>query len=68
MFMISNHYGTKYLSILIQLVQCSDMFKLIFGIMANWYELINTFLITINFCNAMKMNCAFMFMYWKKTS
>ena len=38
------------------------MFKEISGIMENWYELINTFFITINFYNAMKMNCALMFM------
>ena len=43
MFMISNHYGTKCLIILIELKPCNDIFKVISGIMANWYELINTF-------------------------
>ena len=36
------------------------MFKAISDIMAHWYELINTFIITINFCNAKKMNCSLM--------
>ena len=34
--------------------------KVISDILAHWFELINTFIITINFCNAMKMNCAMM--------
>ena len=58
MFMISNRDGRKFLS---RLVPCNDVFKVISGIMANWYEMINTFIITINFCIAKKMNCAFMF-------
>ena len=29
--------------------------------MAQWYEMIITILITINFCNAKKMNCALKF-------
>ena len=28
--------------------------------MDHWYELINTFIITIHFCNVNKMNCALM--------
>ena len=37
------------------------MFKAISEIMAHSYELINTFLITINFFNAKKIYCALMF-------
>ena len=29
--------------------------------MAQWYEMINSLMITINFCYAKKMNCALMF-------
>ena len=53
--------GKKSISILIQLEPCNDMFEVTSGIMAIWYELIKTFLITINFCNAKKMNCVLMF-------
>ena len=38
------------------------MFKVISDIMTHWYELMMKFIITINFCNTMKMNCALMFM------
>ena len=38
MFIISNHYGTKCLSNLLQLERCSDMFKVISDIMALWYK------------------------------
>ena len=62
MFIMSNHYGRKYICILIQLEPCNDQFKFISGIMANWHELIKTFLFTINFRDAKKMNCALMFM------
>ena len=49
MLIISNRYGRKCLSILIQLQPCIDIFKVISGKMVHWYELINTFLITIYF-------------------
>ena len=72
MFIMSNHDGRKCLSILLQLEPCNDMLKLISDIMANWYELIKTFLNTISFCNAKKMNCTLMFIIkqslWKKMS
>ena len=37
------------------------MFEVISDIMAHWYEMINTIIITINFRNAINMNTAFMF-------
>ena len=37
------------------------MFKVISDIMAHWYDLWNTIVIAINFCNAKKMICALMF-------
>ena len=61
MFIISNNYGRKCLNILVQLEPNNDMFKVIAGKMAHSYELINTYLITSNFCNGKKMNCALMF-------
>ena len=61
MFMNSNHYGRRCHSILLQLVPCNDMFKVISDIMAEWNDIINTFFITINCCNAKKMSCASMF-------
>ena len=61
MFIISNRFGRKCLSNVLQLQRCSDMFNVVSHIMAHWYELINTFIITINFCNGKKMNCALMF-------
>ena len=40
--------------------------------MTHWYEMINTIIIIINLCNAMKINCALMFIkrksLWKKMS
>ena len=36
------------LLLLLREEQFNDMFKVISGIMANWYELITTFLFTIN--------------------
>ena len=61
MFIIRNHYGIKGLSNLLQLEPCNVMFKVISDIMAHWYDLWNTIVIAINFCNAKKMICALMF-------
>ena len=64
MFMISNQYGIKCLSNLLQLEQCIVLFKVNSDIMALWivyeytivYEIhglyINTIVIVIIFCNA----------------
>ena len=60
MFIISNHYGRKCISMLLQLEPCNDIFKVILDIMAHWYVMIITIIITINFRNAIKMNTAFM--------
>ena len=48
MFIISNVYGTKRLSILIELVPCNDMLKVVSGIMENWHKLMNTFFIAVS--------------------
>ena len=61
MFIISNHYGIKCVSNLLQLEPCNDMFKVISDIMAHCYDMWNTIITEINFWNAMKMNCALMF-------
>ena len=61
MFLISNHYGIKCLSILLLLEPCNVMFKVISEILEHWYEMWNTIVITINFCNVKKMICDFMF-------
>ena len=61
MFIISNLYGIKCLTNLLQLEPCKVMFKVISDIMAHWYDLWNTIVIAINFCNAKKMICALMF-------
>ena len=55
MFIISNHYGIKCLRKILQLEQCNIMFKMISDIMAHWYEMGNTIVIAIHFCNAKKM-------------
>ena len=47
-------------NVLLQLGPCIDLFKVISDIMVHWYEMINKIIFTINFCNGMKMNCAFM--------
>ena len=65
MFMISNHYGIECHSILLQLVTCNDIFQVIFDIMAEWYNIMNTFLNTINFLNAKKMSCTSMYIISK---
>ena len=61
MFILSNHYGIKCLSNLLQLEPCNVMFKMISDIMAHWYDMWNTFVFASNFCNAKKINCAFKF-------
>ena len=61
MFIISNHYGIKCVSNLLQLEPCNDMFKVISDIMEHSYDIWNTIINAINFCNAKKMNCALMF-------
>ena len=37
------------------------MFKVISDIMAQWYLMVNAFIITINFYNVKKLNCALTF-------
>ena len=37
------------------------MFKEIADIFVQWYLMVNAFIMTINFYNAKKMNCALMF-------
>ena len=61
MFIISNHYGIKCLSNLLQLEPCNVMFKVISDIMAHWYDMWNSIDIAINFCKAKKMISALMF-------
>ena len=58
MFIISNHYGIKCLSNLLQLEPCNVMFKVISDIMAHWYDV--KFNCDCN-CNTKKMICALMF-------
>ena len=55
MYNKSNQYRRKCLSKSLQLVTCTDMFKVISDIMAYWYDTIIIFIITINFCNGKKM-------------
>ena len=50
------HELSKCVSNLLQLEPCNDIFKVISDIMAQWYDMLNTFFITIDFYNAMKMN------------
>ena len=59
-FIISNHYEIKCLRNLLRLEPCNIMLKVISDIMAYWYDMWNTFVIAINFCNAKKMICALM--------
>ena len=56
-FIINYHDGIKCLCSLLYLV----MFKLISDIMAHWYAMWNTIVMTIDVCNAEKMICTFMF-------
>ena len=62
---ISNHYGKICLCYLLQLEPCNVMFKMISDIIAHWYDMRNTIVIAINFCNAKKMISAFMFIISK---
>ena len=50
----------KMCSNIIQLETCNDMFKVISDIMVHCYDMWNTIITAINFCNAKKMNCALM--------
>ena len=58
MFIISNHYGIKCVSNLLQLEPCNDMFKVISDIMEHCYDLWITIIRAMNFWNRKKMNCA----------
>ena len=60
MFIMSNHYGRKCLSNLLQLEPCNDMFKVISD-MAHCYDLWNTIIKAMNFCYGKKINSALMF-------
>ena len=51
MLITSNHYGRKWLSNLLLVEPNNDMFKVISDIMAHWYEMWNTFMFGINFCD-----------------
>ena len=61
MLIMTNHYGIKCLSNLLQLEPCNVMFKVISDIMAHWYDMWKSIVIAINFCNAKKMICALIF-------
>ena len=54
MFIISNHIGTKCLSILLQLETCNVMFRVIYDIMAHCHDLWKIVL-AIVFYNAKKI-------------
>ena len=58
MFIISYHYGKKCLRNVLQIEPCNVMFKAMSDIMAHWYDLWNTIVIVIYFCNGKKMICA----------
>ena len=57
---ISNH-GRKCLGDLLPIEPRNDMFKVNSEIMAHRYDMSNSINITINLCNAKKMNVALMF-------
>ena len=59
MFIISNRYGIKRISNLLQSEECNIMFEVISDIMAHWYDMRNTNLIAISFSSGMKMISAF---------
>ena len=61
MCIISNDYGIKCFSILLQLEPCNVMIKVISDIMAHCYDFWNTIVLAINYCNAKKMIFALMF-------
>ena len=50
---VSNHY--KYA------ININDILIVITDIITDWYVMLNTIMIAINFCNAKKMNCALRF-------
>ena len=50
MFLISNYYGRKCLSDLLQLQPFNDLFKVISDLLANCYDVWNTIINEINFC------------------
>ena len=52
MIIISNHYGIKWISNLIQLEPCNVMFQVISDIMVDWCDKRNTIDHAINFCNS----------------
>ena len=58
MLIISSHFGIKCISNLILQEPCNVMFKVISDIMAHWYDMWNTIVFAINFCNAKKIICA----------
>ena len=58
-FIISNHYGIKCLSNMLEL--CNVMHKIICDIIAHWNDLWNTIVIVISFCTGKKMICALTF-------
>ena len=62
---MSNHYWRKCLSKLLHLEWCSVMFTVISDIMAHWYAICNTIIFAFNFSNAIKTNCALMFIISK---
>ena len=51
-------FWMNMLSKLLLLVTCIDTFEVLSDIMAQWYDMLNTFIIAFDFCNAKKMNCA----------
>ena len=62
MFIISNHYGIKCLSNLLQLEPCNVMFKVISDIMAHWNDMLKSnhygikclsYLLLLEACNSM---------------
>ena len=61
MFIISNHYGIKYLSNLQQLESCNIMYKGISYIMVHLYDLWNTIEFPIHIYNGKNIICALMF-------
>ena len=61
MFIMSNHYGRKCVNNLLQLEPWNDMFIVISDMMAHCYDMWNTIIKAINFCNGKKINSALMF-------
>ena len=61
MFIMSNHYGRKCLRNLLHFEPLNDLFKVISDIRAQCFDLWNTIIKAINFCNGKKMNCALFF-------